>query len=540
MACPSVAFAAKAGLPGIDLESFSNSVASESLKSLNSRAWKCVQKERYDSAAAYYSVAASRYSESLSREDKKRCAVANINLGYVWLSWRMNAPEAYPLLMRARKIAQKEGFDDIESYVLSNLGQIYFDYNNSAKSAKLHREALMRIMEAGKDRYLGQNLIDYVSAALTCDDLEGLKKDVNRIASYRLSKGVELYDYSGSLIKALESLADGNETAAAETVENIGNKFDLSVEKDRYLSLHYLISGRLWMLAGNYERAMDKLDLMVKTASKAGYVNLMEKGYAYMVECCRKLGLEDRMRAYQNSAVHIRDSLFNASRFELVKDMEIADELRSLHENVRLASENAMMERQRMIWVGITCVILLIAVVLLLIWHRRLSMAYKEILKRNMELSTMRPQYPVVSSDVDSDVIDDNADTPAPASDKVADDYDKHTAAEILQSVLDILESSRDIFDPDFSVDRLAAIVGKRPKQVSQAINAIAGKNFNTLLSEYRIREACRILADPESLRSSTIDSIAESVGYKSRTYFSKVFKNITGLTPTQFSKQSK
>lgn len=109
----SAVYAGQAEMPAIDLAAFSSSVASESIESLNAKAWKCVERERYDSAAAYYSVAASRYSESLSREDKKRCAVANINLGYVWLSWRMNAPEAYPLLMRARRIARNEGFDDI-------------------------------------------------------------------------------------------------------------------------------------------------------------------------------------------------------------------------------------------------------------------------------------------------------------------------------------------------------------------------------------------------------------------------------------------
>lgn len=538
----SAVYAGQAEMPAIDLAAFSSSVASESIESLNAKAWKCVEKERYDSAAAYYSVAASRYSESLSREDKKRCAVANINLGYVWLSWRMNAPEAYPLLMRARRIARNEGFDDIESYVLSNLGQIYFDYSNVAKGAELHREALMRIIDAGKDRYIGQNLIDYISAALSVDslDMDALKKDICSIATHQLSKNVELYDYSQGLIDGLELLASGDEAGAAATIEKIVSKFDLTVEKDRYLSLHYLISARLWMMAGDYEKAMKQLTLMLSTAAGGGYVNLSEKGYAYMVKCCRELGLGEKMTEYQDRAVHIRDSLFNASRFEVVKDMEIAGELQSLHENVRLASEKAEIERQRMIWVGVTCVVLLIAIVLILIWHRRLRMAYKEIFKRNMELSTMRPQYPMVTSCAASQDIADNSADSADNQAKTPEDFDRNTSSKILESVLDVMECNRDIFDSDFSVDRLAVIVGRRPKQVSQAINAIAGKNFNVLLGEYRVREACRILADPESLKSETMDSIAERVGYKSRTYFSKVFKNVTGLTPTQFAKQSK
>lgn len=506
----------------IDYASFSRKFADETIEKLNKRAWHCVEQERYDSAAAYYSVAASRFSESLPLEDKRRCAVANLNLGYVWLSWRMNAPEAYPRLMKAREIARQYGFHDIESYVLSNLGQIYFDYNNPAKGADLHREALKQIMKAGKDRYFGQNLIDYTSAALSSDRIDSLIKDVDEIARYRHSDKVELYEYSNRLVSALRAFSAVDDAKGASIMESAEPLFDLSVESDRYLSLHHLIAARMWMLAGEDEKALTQLHKMVEMASKAGYYNLMEKGYAYMVECCRRLGLVDSMNLYQSRAVHIRDSLFNASRFEIVKDLEVSNELHDLHENIRKATSDAEMQRQRMLWIGLTSVLLLIAVIVLLAWHRRLRRAYKEIFKRNMELSNMRPQYV------------------APETEAGRQNPDEEQAREILAKVVEVMESSNDVYDPDFTVDRLSALTGYRSKQVSHAINMVAGKNFNALLAEYRVREACRILADPESLRLSTMECVAEKVGYKSRTYFSKVFKNITGLTPTQFARQSK
>lgn len=48
------------------------------------------------------------------------------------------------------------------------------------------------------------------------------------------------------------------------------------------------------------------------------------------------------------------------------------------------------------------------------------------------------------------------------------------------------------------------------------------------------------MLADTEAMRTMTIETVAEKAGYRSRTHFSKVFKTVTGLTPAQFSKQTR
>jgi len=65
-------------------------------------------------------------------------------------------------------------------------------------------------------------------------------------------------------------------------------------------------------------------------------------------------------------------------------------------------------------------------------------------------------------------------------------------------------------------------------------------KNFNQLLGEYRIREACRRFGDQENYGNLTVEAIGASVGFKSRSYFAAIFKKITGLTPTQYAKEAK
>ena len=57
------------------------------------------------------------------------------------------------------------------------------------------------------------------------------------------------------------------------------------------------------------------------------------------------------------------------------------------------------------------------------------------------------------------------------------------------------------------------------------------GMSFKEYLNQVRIEESKRLLANS----SFSIIDIAVSVGFEDQSYFSKVFKKYTGITPKQF-----
>jgi AraC-like DNA-binding protein len=61
--------------------------------------------------------------------------------------------------------------------------------------------------------------------------------------------------------------------------------------------------------------------------------------------------------------------------------------------------------------------------------------------------------------------------------------------------------------------------------------------NFNNLLNEFRVREACRRLAEDDIYTNYTIEAIAESIGFKSRSNFISTFKKLTGITPSEYKR---
>jgi len=61
----------------------------------------------------------------------------------------------------------------------------------------------------------------------------------------------------------------------------------------------------------------------------------------------------------------------------------------------------------------------------------------------------------------------------------------------------------------------------------------VTGENFVNYLNKFRIQKAIDYLQTGEHM----VYEVSEMVGYKNPTYFSQVFKMITGKSPSEFIK---
>ena len=103
---------------------------------------------------------------------------------------------------------------------------------------------------------------------------------------------------------------------------------------------------------------------------------------------------------------------------------------------------------------------------------------------------------------------------------------------EALQRVLDV---ERVYHDSELTVASLAARVAIPEYRLRRVIHErLQYRNFNALLHRYRIDEACALLADPER-RHLPILTIALSVGYNSINPFNRAFRELKGMTPSEF-----
>jgi len=71
---------------------------------------------------------------------------------------------------------------------------------------------------------------------------------------------------------------------------------------------------------------------------------------------------------------------------------------------------------------------------------------------------------------------------------------------------------------------------------LSEVINEHMGKNFYNLVNDYRVEEAKKRLEDPQ-LKHLTILAVAYDSGFNSKSSFNTIFKEKTGMTPSEYQK---
>ena len=76
-------------------------------------------------------------------------------------------------------------------------------------------------------------------------------------------------------------------------------------------------------------------------------------------------------------------------------------------------------------------------------------------------------------------------------------------------------------------------------QNISQTINEVLGKNFYQLVNEYRVEEFKSLLQNAK-WKKDTLLTLAMEAGFNSKSSFNRIFKEITGQTPSQYQKSLK
>jgi AraC-like DNA-binding protein len=107
-------------------------------------------------------------------------------------------------------------------------------------------------------------------------------------------------------------------------------------------------------------------------------------------------------------------------------------------------------------------------------------------------------------------------------------------ANEYLQRITALLEAERLYLKPDLSIQEISNKLEVPKHYLTESLNTYMGKNFYTLINEYRIGEFKELAAE-EKNKHLTLLALAYDAGFNSKSAFNLVFKKQTGETPSQF-----
>ncbi len=94
-----------------------------------------------------------------------------------------------------------------------------------------------------------------------------------------------------------------------------------------------------------------------------------------------------------------------------------------------------------------------------------------------------------------------------------------------------ILSYVRENYMYDISMQEVARAMNYSEAYFCKLFKQCFSKNFTSYLTEYRVAEAKKMLEEP----TVNVKDVGKSVGYMDSNYFARVFKRITGQTPTEY-----
>lgn len=112
-------------------------------------------------------------------------------------------------------------------------------------------------------------------------------------------------------------------------------------------------------------------------------------------------------------------------------------------------------------------------------------------------------------------------------------EYQGRNTSSSVKIAVDYIEKN---FDKEISLEDVSRYVGVSPQHFSKIFKQETGANYVDWLTKLRIEQAKKYL----HAGKHTIKEVCFQVGYKDPNYFSRIFRKIVGMTPSEYAKMKR
>lgn len=499
-----------------------------------------------DSALVCYSIVVNRATDNMSLKEKKYVMNGYIGRWYVYFFEYFDYEKSYSNLLQAKHIA-----DDIGqglARVNLNFGCMYQMIAEQSNNMQLKEKALSYYCKAFDE---GVNSHDLNSLNMAFSNIIFLSADIGKLNS--IQKEWNLYNrinwckddfnwkYNIDMYNGLKLLENKNYEQALNIFQKQKRSINWDTNLIRYLYIIYINTAKVLSAMGRYNEAISEIKAAEKIAIEQDMKDAKLDVFRLLAEYYAEIGETYITENYRNKYFRLKDTLLNYNQVAKVSQLQFLDKMNDIDKKM---AEMTKKKEQQIIFIrigiGVTTVILLLGILLLIknrklkrnneyLYHNSIASLQRE--KRERELRLKYEQKLKANNSVQINNITNRY------SSSGLNDEDKEI---LLNKILTVMETSDEIFSPDFKSDRLVELVGSNNRYVSQTINEKLECNFSTLLNEYRVKEVCKRMNNFKEYGNLTISAIANSVGFRSHSGFFTAFKKITGLTPAQYQKLAK
>lgn len=491
-----------------------------------------------DKAIAALSVVAQRYYSKPEDSAARRDAItAMYQLGNIYSLRIFDFPKAYTNLSTARMLAEEEGDDYKLASILLRLANIYnicYDEEDKKSTYSLLSEALDRAIAGNNEEVITRLAINMSIMQVLKGGWGEHAEKIARIRNYRFPSDSRNRMICVNIIDGMNAYFSGNFMEA----ENHYRKVLDFLPQDQNYKERY-VYGTMYLLqyvyedSGDYKAEEKLLRDRLRFIKKLSLDDYELYTYSHFVNFFKRRNQPDSVQKYYSLYLFKKEELDDNSGLSKVQNVEMLRQIEQANDEVRQLSLNKLKERRRLSVILAVSAVVFILLLTFIYLFLNLKRNHKLLFQKNRELLEREEQLKMLMSHNGEDA-DVSHDSSVREEDNAADCEADEESALLFPRILKVMEENRAIYGQGFGADDLAALLHVPQRNVSKAINACSGTNFHQFLNGYRVREACRLMQDTDP-SATTVEYIAETVGFKSRTSFAALFKKTTGLTPSEY-----
>ena len=494
-----------------------------------------------DSAMVCYSIVANRVqNNNLESKDKYQIARALNNLGYIYATYYYDFQKAYENLNKSMELSKLYGFDNNLAYSYLNMASIFDNRNRLFANDALSTEALDNTklafdfaVKAQEWNVAVTSICNMLEMIHNKADFELIAPDLVRFKNLQLTDSVEMLQCTRMFCKATEAFQAGQYQQALNYYEKmLVEAQKLTTNRQQCIIKAMQQKAAVLAVMHHYEEAISCLREVEHIALDHSMQSELIDNYRAMAQVYDAMGNQKMAEQLDYKFLKARDEFIKKSHAEMVEKSRFLDEMRRVNDQVAQIQAKHERTHQLLLMMSLIAAIILIAMVLLVRSNIKQRNYIRHLYEKNVQLLDVKvsAEQPVSHS------VGKQEDSPP----KYQNQLDQESKDRLFERIKNVMDDIAIICKPDFSLQQLAVQVGSNYKYVSQVVNERYGKSFKQVLNEQRVREACRILNDPNQSAHLTIEAIAANLGFNSRSNFTVTFKRITGISPSDFMKMAK
>ncbi len=470
-------------------------------------------------------------------EETRIRVLINIAIYYQQTDQYEKSLEAY---LEGEKLAQELlNGSDLKILIETNLGNLYNSIGNYDKAII----AMKEVLELSKNN---DNPEMFQNVAYSVLGTASLNQNKFAEALEYMQKTKELsikLNLDHDLIRTMINISECylKQGRYEDVIENGKKIFERITKEESVESKAFtqITIGAAYIGLEKHTEAQTPLEEAKAIAISGGFLKIKMEAHHYLAQVYESLddlknSLEEQ-KAYTETREKYLQTLSKAQRLKVEKESENKS-------NIILEQQKSITflskEKQLYVFAGIVLLIILM-VSSIMYWNRRKKLA-EESIQLQEDKALLKNQNKALKDKLNTLAKKNQEQQESLTNSRSGIRKQKKSSISIEEQerymirILNYMDQEKPYLDHEIKQSTVATKLEMSAHLFSEVLSVCFQKNFNNFINLYRVDTAKQLIKDPK-FGHYKILAIGYEAGFPSKTSFNRVFKNLVGLTPTEY-----